>query len=146
MRKRKALRKERAAAINNDITIKWLHGAEITEAHWDAFFDFYLDTGSRKWGRPYLNRAFFSMIGERMAGDLLLILAERDGLPNAGALNFIGGDTLYGRYWGCVKITRFCISSSAITRPLILPSRINWSAWKPGRKAPTSWPAATPRC
>lgn len=105
-RKRKAIRKERAGAIDG-LTIRHLTGAEITEAHWDAFWVFYQDTGSRKWGTPYLTRAFFSLLGERMADQCLLILAERDGRPIAGALNLIGADTLYGRYWGCVEDVPF---------------------------------------
>ncbi|WP_294261747.1 GNAT family N-acetyltransferase [uncultured Sphingomonas sp.] len=105
-RKRKNLRKERAAA-NEGLTIRHLTGAEITEAHWDAFWIFYQDTGSRKWGRPYLTRAFFSMLGEAMGDRVLLILAERDGVPIAGALNLIGTDALYGRYWGCSEDVPF---------------------------------------
>jgi predicted N-acyltransferase len=80
--------------------VEWVTGSDITEAHWDAFFAFYMDTGSRKWGRPYLNRRFFSLLGERMADRILLIFALREGRPIAGALNLIGADTLYGRYWG----------------------------------------------
>ncbi|URW75706.1 GNAT family N-acetyltransferase [Sphingomonas donggukensis] len=99
-RKRKAIRKERAAAVAG-LTIRHLTGADITEAHWDAFWTFYQDTGSRKWGRPYLTRDFFSRLGATMGDACLLILAERDGRPIAGALNLIGEDTLYGRYWGC---------------------------------------------
>jgi uncharacterized protein len=99
-RKRKAIRKERAAA-QAGLEIVHLSGDEISEAHWDAFWYFYQDTGARKWGRPYLTRSFFTQIGETMRGRLLLILALRDGKPIAGALNLIGGDTLYGRYWGC---------------------------------------------
>ncbi|WP_448658204.1 GNAT family N-acetyltransferase [Sphingomonas sp. CJ99] len=98
-RKRKNLRKERAAAVEG-LTIRHLTGAAITEAHWDAFWYFYQDTGARKWGRPYLTRAFFTLLGQEMADDVLLILAERDGRPIAGALNLIGADALYGRYWG----------------------------------------------
>ncbi len=105
-RKRKAIRKERTGAIEG-LTIRHLTGAEITEAHWDAFWVFYQDTGSRKWGTPYLTRAFFSLLGERMADRCLLILAERDGRPIAGALNLIGAETLYGRYWGCVEDVPF---------------------------------------
>ena len=101
-RKRKAIRKERAAA-QEGLTIRRLSGAEITEAHWDAFWAFYQDTGSLKWGRPYLTRRFFSLLGERMGDRVLLMLALRDGRPIAGALNLIGGDTLYGRYWGCTE-------------------------------------------
>ncbi len=105
--KRKALRKERARAVENDLEIKWVTGAEITEAHWDAFWVFYQDTGARKWGRPYLTRAFFSLLSERMADDIALVFAIRDGKPIAGALNLIGGDTLYGRYWGCTEHHKF---------------------------------------
>ncbi|RYY38620.1 MAG: GNAT family N-acetyltransferase, partial [Sphingomonadales bacterium] len=99
-RKRKAIRKERAAALEG-LTIRHLTGGEITEAHWDAFWEFYQDTGSRKWGRPYLTREFFSLLGAEMADKVLLIFAEREGAPIAGALNLIGADALYGRYWGC---------------------------------------------
>jgi len=105
-RKRKAVRKERAAALDG-LTIRHVTGSELSEADWDAFWTFYQDTGSRKWGRPYLTRAFFSLLGERMADAVLLIFAERDGRPVAGALNLIGGDTLYGRYWGCVEDVPF---------------------------------------
>ncbi len=105
-RKRKSIRKERAQAIDG-LTIRHLSGHEISEAHWDAFWHFYQDTGSRKWGRPYLTRSFFSMLGGEMAEDVLLILAERDGLPIAGALNLIGSDALYGRYWGAIEEVPF---------------------------------------
>ncbi len=105
-RKRKAIRKERSAAMEG-LTIRHVTGAAITEADWDAFWIFYQDTGSRKWGRPYLTRRFFSLLGERMADKVLLILAERDGRPIAGALNLIGADTLYGRYWGCTEEVPF---------------------------------------
>ncbi|HEX8667519.1 MAG TPA: GNAT family N-acetyltransferase [Allosphingosinicella sp.] len=98
-RKRKAIRKERAAALEG-IEVEHVTGAALTEAHWDAFWHFYQDTGSRKWGRPYLTRAFFSLLGERMADRILLILARHRGESIAGALNLIGSDTLYGRYWG----------------------------------------------
>jgi uncharacterized protein len=105
-RKRKAIRKERARAVEG-LTIRHVSGSEITEAHWDAFWLFYQDTGSRKWGRPYLTREFFSLLGEAMADRVLLMLAERDGMPIAGALNLIGGDALYGRYWGCSEDVPF---------------------------------------
>ncbi len=105
-RKRKAIRKERAAAVEG-LTIRHLTGAEITPAHWDAFWVFYQDTGSRKWGQPYLTRAFFDRIGQTMGDRVLLILAERDGVPIAGALNLIGADTLYGRYWGATEEVPF---------------------------------------
>ncbi|MBY3044325.1 GNAT family N-acetyltransferase [Rhizobium leguminosarum] len=102
-RKRKALRKERRAALENGISIDWLTGRDLTERIWDQFFKFYTDTGGRKWGRPYLTRKFYSLIGERMADDILLVMAKRDGRYVAGAINFIGGDTLYGRHWGCIE-------------------------------------------
>lgn len=102
-RKRKALKKERRAALENGITIDWLTGRDLTEEIWDQFFAFYMDTGSRKWGRPYLTRAFYSLIGERMADDILLVMAKRNGRYIAGAINFIGSDALYGRHWGCIE-------------------------------------------
>ncbi|PCG14398.1 MULTISPECIES: GNAT family N-acetyltransferase [Sphingomonas] len=105
-RKRKAIRKERAAAVEG-LTIRHLTGAAIGEREWDAFWTFYQDTGSRKWGRPYLTRAFFPMLGAALGERVLLILAERDGVPIAGALNLIGADTLYGRYWGCTEDVPF---------------------------------------
>lgn len=105
-RKRKAIRKERAAAVQG-LTIRHLSGAAIQPVHWDAFWAFYQDTGSRKWGQPYLTRAFFDLLGATMGDKVLLILAERDGVPIAGALNLIGADTLYGRYWGCTQEVPF---------------------------------------
>ncbi|BBC71615.1 conserved hypothetical protein [Altererythrobacter sp. B11] len=100
-RKRKAVRKERAAA-QEGVTIRALRGAELREEHWDAFWLFYQDTGARKWGTPYLTREAFTLLGERMAERILLVLAYEDGQPIAGALNFIGDEALYGRYWGCL--------------------------------------------
>ena len=102
-RKRKALRKERARANEFGGRIRALRGDEIAPRHWDAMWAFYQDTGGRKWGRPYLTRAFFEALHETMRYDCLLVIAERDGRPVAGALNLIGADTLYGRYWGCVE-------------------------------------------
>jgi predicted N-acyltransferase len=102
-RKRKAIRRERREAIEPGIVIEHFTGADITEAHWDAFFAFYQDTGSRKWGSPYLNRRFFSMLGAGLADRVLLIMCSRAGQMIAGALNIIGGDTLYGRYWGALE-------------------------------------------
>lgn len=102
-RKRKAIRRERREALANDITIDWLTGGDLTEAVWDQFFAFYMDTGGRKWGRPYLTRTFFSLIGERMSDDILLVMARRAGRYVAGAINFIGSDALYGRHWGCIE-------------------------------------------
>lgn len=103
-RKRKAIRKERLDAVRGGaLTIEQITGSDITEAHWDAFYRFYIDTGNRKWGRPYLNRAFFSQLGAAMAERCLLVLVKRDGATIAGALNLIGGDCLYGRYWGAIE-------------------------------------------
>ncbi len=102
-RKRKAIRRERRDALANGISIDWVTGSDIKEAHWDAFFSFYMDTGSRKWGRPYLNRSFFSLLGERMADRVLLVMAKRNGRYIAGAINFIGDKRLYGRNWGCIE-------------------------------------------
>jgi uncharacterized protein len=101
-RKRKTIRKERQTA-NATVDVTMLTGDAIRPEHWDAMWRFYQDTGARKWGRPYLTRAAFDLMGERMADKLLLVLATRDGEPVAGALNVIGGDTLYGRYWGCTE-------------------------------------------
>jgi predicted N-acyltransferase len=101
--KRKNLRRERAEALKAGIDVEWLTGSDLTEAHWDAFFAFYMDTGSRKWGSPYLTRKFFSLVGQSMADRILLIMAKRNGRYIAGALNFIGSDTLYGRNWGALE-------------------------------------------
>lgn len=105
-RKRRALRKERAAA-QRDVRIVRLSGDDIKPEHWDAFWVFYQDTGLRKWGSPYLTREAFTLLGERMADRIVLILAEQDGEWVAGALNFVGPDTIYGRYWGCTRQIRF---------------------------------------
>ena len=102
-RKRKAIRRERREALASGLSIDWLTGSDLTEAIWDQFFAFYMDTGGRKWGRPYLTRAFFSLIGERMRDDVLLVMARRNGRYVAGAINFIGAEALYGRHWGCVE-------------------------------------------
>jgi predicted N-acyltransferase len=102
-RKRKMIRKERETAQSAGLTIRALTGDQIEPAHWDAFWRFYQDTGSRKWGTPYLTRAFFSEIHRTMRDDVLLVLAFDGARPVAGALNFIGRDTLFGRYWGCVE-------------------------------------------
>ena len=106
-RKRKAIRRERRDALADGITCEWVSGSDLTEAHWDAFYQFYMDTGSRKWGRPYLNREFFSRISASMADRIVLMLA-RDGADYiAGALNFRGADTLYGRNWGAIRDVPF---------------------------------------
>jgi uncharacterized protein len=102
-RHRKAIRRERRDALANGITIHVLTGSELTEEAWDAFFKFYMETGSRKWGRPYLTRSFYSLIGESMSRDIALIMARRDGRWIAGAINFIGSDTLFGRHWGAIE-------------------------------------------
>ncbi|MCA0448234.1 MAG: GNAT family N-acetyltransferase [Proteobacteria bacterium] len=106
-RKRKAIRKERERALSDGVSIEWATGGGITEAHWDAFFHFYMDTGSRKWGRPYLNRRFFSLLGAKMADRILLVMAKREGRFIAGALNLIGDDALYGRNWGAIEHHEF---------------------------------------
>ncbi len=102
-RKRKNTRKERAAANAFGGRIRLLAGDDLRPEHWDAFWQFYQNTGARKWGTPYLTRAFFDEVQARMRSDVLLVLAERDGRPVAGALNFIGRETLFGRYWGCTE-------------------------------------------
>ncbi len=102
-RKRKAIRRERREAIAASIEIECLSGAALTEAHWDAFHEFYMDTGSRKWGRPYLNRDFFRRLHADMADSVVLVLARRDGQWIAGAWNMRGDTTLYGRNWGCIE-------------------------------------------
>ena len=106
-RKRKAIRRERREALADGLTVRKLIGKEIEERHWNAFWLFYQDTGARKWGTPYLTRTFFRLIAESMRDDLLMIIAERDGEAVAGALNLIGGDALYGRYWGCTEDVPF---------------------------------------
>jgi uncharacterized protein len=102
-RKRKNMRKERAQANAFGGEIVSLTGDQIKPEHWDAFWLFYTDTGNRKWGTPYLTRSFFRCAQETLRDDMLMVLAMRDGQPIAGALNFIGRDTLYGRYWGCLE-------------------------------------------
>ena len=102
-RHRKAIKRERREALSAGITIHWLTGDDIDEDAWDAFFTFYMETGSRKWGRPYLTRTFFSLIGETMRKDVLLVMARRGGRWIAGAINFVGSDTLFGRNWGAIE-------------------------------------------
>jgi len=105
-RKRKNLKKERAAA-QEGLRIERLSGDDIREEHWDAFWIFYQDTGARKWGTPYLTREAFTLMGERMGAAMVLVLAFEDDEPIAGALNFLGGEAIYGRYWGCTRDVRF---------------------------------------
>ncbi|KQO90597.1 hypothetical protein ASF33_01350 [Methylobacterium sp. Leaf92] len=102
-RKRKAIKRERREALSQGITVEHKTGADITEADWDAFYEFYQDTSARKWGRPYLNRTFFSLIGARMPERILLVIAKNARRPIAGAINFIGDTALYGRNWGCIE-------------------------------------------
>lgn len=102
-RKRKAIRRERREALEGDVAIRRIDGAAVSERDWDWFWRFYQDTGARKWGRPYLTRSFFSLIGDRLADRIVLFFAERNGTPIAGALNFRGADALFGRYWGCLE-------------------------------------------
>jgi predicted N-acyltransferase len=102
-RKRKAIRRERRDALAPGITVEWLTGSDLTETVWDKFFAFYMETGSRKWGRPYLTRAFYSMVGTAMGDRIVLMMAKRAGRYIAGAINFIGSDTLFGRHWGAVE-------------------------------------------
>lgn len=107
-KKRKNLRRERRQALaDGGVEIEWVTGSDLREHHWDAFHEFYLDTGARKWGTPYLTREFFSRIGEAMPDRTLLILCRRGGRYIGGALNFIGDEALYGRNWGCVEDHRF---------------------------------------
>jgi predicted N-acyltransferase len=105
-RHRKVTKRERRDAVAG-LTVRWLTGDDLTEATWDAFFEFYMDTGGRKWGRPYLNRKFFSLLSAAMADRILLIFAYDGNRPVAGTLNMIGRDALYGRYWGCVENVPF---------------------------------------
>lgn len=106
-KKRKNLKRERREVVEAGIDIEWVTGSDIKEHHWDAFFDFYTDTGSRKWGSPYLTRRFFSLVTQAMADRILLVMCKRNGRYIAGALNFIGSEALYGRNWGCVEDHRF---------------------------------------
>ena len=106
-RKRKNINRERRCVHDNDIEIEIISGSQIQEFHWDHYFEFYLNTANKKWGQPYLNREFFSLLGENIPENLLLIMASREGRYIAGALNLIGKDTLYGRYWGAVEHHKF---------------------------------------
>jgi predicted N-acyltransferase len=102
-RKRKTIRRERKDALADGISVDWVTGAALKPEHWNAFFAFYMDTGSRKWGRPYLTRKFFDLVGASMAERILLVMARREGRYIAGAINFIGDDALYGRNWGAIE-------------------------------------------
>ncbi|MBV8791101.1 MAG: N-acetyltransferase [Pseudolabrys sp.] len=102
-RKRKGIRRERKEALSAGIDVHWLTGSDLTESVWDAFFAFYMETGSRKWGRPYLTREFFSLVGASMGERILLVMAKRGSRWIGGALNFLGDDTIYGRNWGATE-------------------------------------------
>lgn len=106
-RKRKTIRRERRDALADGLTVKWLTGSDLREEHWDAFYDFYEDTGARKWGRPYLNRKFFSLLNQTMADRIVLMLAYDGETPIAGAINFLGSDRIFGRNWGAIRDVPF---------------------------------------
>ena len=106
-KKRKNIRRERRAVDDAGISIEWVTGSDLKESHWDFFYRCYLDTGSRKWGSPYLTRQFFSLVGERMPEQVLLILCRRGARDIAAAINFIGAQALYGRNWGCIEDHEF---------------------------------------
>ena len=102
-RKRKSIKRERRKALESGVSLEILSGAELQKEHWDSFYDFYINTGNKKWGTPYLTRSFFNIIHERMADQIVLIMVQNNGRYIAGALNFLGKDTLYGRHWGCIE-------------------------------------------
>lgn len=106
-RKRKSIKRERREALGDDLEIDLLTGSDIRPTHWDSFYDFYMDTGARKWGRPYLTRAFFDEVGARMADRILLVMARRGARHIAGAINFLGDDAIYGRNWGALEALPF---------------------------------------
>ena len=106
-RKRKQIKRERREALASGLTVHALSGSNIEEHHWDAFFHFYQETGSRKWGVPYLTRNFFSLLSEKMGEQVVLIIAENEGRPIAGALNLMSNDTLFGRNWGAIEYHKF---------------------------------------
>ncbi len=141
-RKRKMIRRERRDALQNGIEILQLTGGDISEAHWDAFFAFYMDTGSRKWGRPYLNRAFFSEIGATMADRVVLIMARRSGRLIAGAINFLASARFMAGTGARSRSTPSCISKSASIKPSILRFREALRVWRRERRGNTSSRAA----
>ena len=106
-RKRKTIKRERRDALADGLTVQWLSGPDLKEHHWDAFYDFYEDTGARKWGRPYLNRKFFSLLGQAMPERIVLMLAYDGAEPIAGAINFLGHDRIFGRNWGATREVPF---------------------------------------
>ena len=127
-RKRKNIRKERKNIAALGLEFEFLTGSDLRERHWDAFFEFYLDTGGRKWGTPYLTRTFFSRISQTMADDILLILVKESGRYIAGALNFIGSDTLFGRNWGAEKDVPFLHFETCYYRAIdyAIANRLKW--------------------
>ena len=141
-RHRKAIKRERREALAAGITIHALTGSDITEDAWDAFFAFYMETGSRKWGRPYLNRKFFSLIGETMSKDVLLVMAKRNGRWIAGAINFIGSDTLFGRNWGAVEHHPFLHFEVCYYQAIDFAIKRGLKRSRPARKASTRSRAA----
>ena len=140
--RRKTIRRERREA-QAGLDIRVLTGPDLTEAHWNAFFDFYMDTGDRKWGRPYLTSDFFARVCVTMADRIALVMACRDDTPVAGALNFIGRDALYGRQGARWRRSPSSISSSVIIRPSTSPSRTACLASRRGPRASTRSRAAT---
>lgn len=143
-RKRKTIRRERRDALIDELTVKWLSGADPQEHCWDSFYEFYENNGSRKWGHPYLNREFFSRLNQSMADSIVLMLAYDSDAPIAGAINFVGKDRIFGRNWGCIRNVPFSALRTLYTIKLSnTPSPTNWPSSKLMRKAITSWPAAT---
>ncbi len=143
--KRKNLRKERASVREAGIEFDWLTGDDLAEAHWDSFFEFYMDTGGRKWGRPYLTRDFFSRIGATMAEQVLLMMARRGSHYIAGALNFFGGGTLFGRNWGCTEYIPFLHFETCYYQAIDFAIAHGWRRSRRARRARTSFCAATCR-
>ena len=134
-RRRKDIRKERAAA-QDGVEIRCLSGSEIRAEHWDAFWQFYQDTGARKWGRPYLTRGAFDLFGERMADRIVLVLAFMEGRAVAGALNFIGVEALYGRYWGAVLDKPFLHFELCYYQAIDVAIRLGLSRVEAGAQGP----------
>jgi predicted N-acyltransferase len=141
-RKRKQIRKERATATSGGVEILRLTGDAIEPEHWDALWAFYQDTGARKWGRPYLTRRFFEIAQETMRDDILLILCRREGRWIAGALNFIGRDCLYGRYWGCTEDVPCLHFEVCYYQAIEAAIGMGLARSRPARRARTSSPAA----
>jgi hypothetical protein len=135
-RNRKTLRREREAALGAVDQVEWLTGGDLTEAVWDAFFAFYMDTGGRKWGRPYLTRAFFSLLSERMADRVMLVVAKRGGRSIAGALNFVGSDCLYGRNWGAIEDIPFLHFELCYHQAIDIACRLKLARVEAGAQGP----------